>query len=244
MRIPGKLVLSSIFILAASGQALAETSLRHRLLESVSPTALYSVDDRVTVFKTADKEDVGAKLGKLCSEVSGSFTAAENSFACHGIFESSRVEAAYDDEQSFIFRTVEAQPLAYLSASIPSIEEITPLPNGKIAGEHASIDIYQYMYALCKKENGTPSVVISKRFGKIARYTEVGAEEAFSHLLSSGDGKDPWFFACEGEVRFMVEKDYQYKDGASSFYFHPKRGLEWVDYVKAEDGKLARLEAR
>lgn len=244
MRIPGKLTLSAIIILAAAGQARSEDSIRGKLLDSGIASIVYSVDDHTTLFRTSAKEDAAAILEKLCSERSGSFKAEETSFTCTGIFEASRVESASGDEQSFFLKTTEPQPLAYMNPSVPSIEKVAPPPNGKIAGDHASVDIYQYMYALCKKENGSPTVVISKRYGKIARYVEVGAEEAFSYLLTSGDGKDPWFFGCEGETRFMVEKDYQFApDGPNKFSFHPKRGLEWVEYVKAE-GSLAKLEKR
>lgn len=245
MRMPGKLMLSSVIMLAASGHAWSEDSLRQKLLDSGMPSALYSVDDHTTVFKTGADEDVGSKLEKICAEHEAAFNAGDGAYSCGGVFEASRLDSAAGQEQSFILKTADRQPLAYMNPSVPSLEELAPLPNGRIEGIHASIDIYQYMYALCKKENGTHSVVISKRFGKVARYTEVGAEEAFNYLLTSGDGKDPWFFACEGETKFLVEKDYQFNsDGANRFYFHPKRGLEWVDYVKAEDGKIARLDAR
>lgn len=245
MRIPVKPILSALILLAASGQAWAQDSLRHELLKSGTDLTLYSVDSHTTVVKAAEGADVASTLKGLCSGRQAAFTVNENVLTCEGVFEASRVESALGQETSYFIKTADEQPLVYTNLSIPPFEELTLPPNGRIAGDHASADIYQYMYALCKKENGTPSVVISKRFGKTARYTEVGAEEAFSYLLSSGDGKDPWFFACEGETRFMVEKDYQYDSSrASKFSFHLKRGLEWVDYVKAEDGKVARLEAR
>lgn len=245
MRIPVKPILPVFILFATQGLAWAQDSVRHELLESGLPQALYSVDDHTTVFKAGSPDDVASRLQAICSERKAAFTVHENAaLTCEGVFEASRMDAGTEDE-SYIIKTVEEQPLAYMSPSIPPLEEISLPPNGRIAGDHASVDIYQYMYALCKKENGTASVVISKRFGKVARYTEVGAEEAFGYLLASGDGRDPWFFACEGETRFMVEKDYQYNsDGANKFSFHSKRGLEWVDYVKSDDGKVAKLEAR
>lgn len=243
MRIPVRPILPALILLAASGQALAEDSLRHELLGSGVAMTLYSVDSHTTVLKTGTPDDVASKFEGLCSKRGASITVRENTYACEGVFEASKSPAA--QETSFFIKTVDEQPLVYVNPSIPPVEELTLPPNGRIKGDHASVDIYQYMYALCAKENGTASVVISKRLGKVARYTEVGAQEAFDYLLSSGDGKDPWFFACEGETRFMVEKDYQYdSNGANKFSFHLKRGLEWVDYVKAEDGKVAKLEAR
>lgn len=246
MRILKKLLLPAVAVLSLSGQAWSEDStLRQKLLDSGTFTALYSVDDHTTLIKAESLEDISSALGDICSGYEGSLISVDNSFKCEGVFEAAEVDSTGSEGQSILIKTEAAQPLAYKNPYIPSIEEVSAPPGGKIEGDYASIDIYQYMYALCKKENGTASVIVSKRFGKVARYTEVSAEEAFSHLLTAGEGKDPWFFACEGENRFIVEKDYQYSpDGANSFYFHPKRGLEWVDYVKAGSDKVASLEAR
>lgn len=242
MRIPGILTLTAILLLAASGHAWAGDSLRGDLLESRLPSALYSVDDHTTAFMA--EGDVASKLAGMCTERGGQFTASGDRFSCPGVFEASRI-VSEGPERSFIMKTVEAQPLAYLNPSIPAVDEISELPGGRIEGGHESVDIYQMAYALCEKEQGTASVVISRRYGKFARYSEVSAEEAFTYLLTSGDGKDPWFFACEGKKRFLVEKDYQYDpESDSAFYFHPKRGLEWVEYVKADSGPLASLVSR
>jgi len=238
-------MLPAIAVLSMSGQAWSEDStLRQKLLDSGTVAALYSVDDHTTVIKAESREDISSTLSAICSGHEGSLVSDENSFKCEGVFEASEVDST-SAGQSVLIKTEAAQPLAYKNPYIPSLEEVAAPPSGRIEGDYASIDIYQYMYALCKKENGTPSVIVSKRFGKVARYTEVSAQEAFSHLLASGEGKDPWFFACEGENRFIVEKDYQYSpDKANRFYFHPKRGLEWVDYVKADSDKVASLGTR
>lgn len=239
-----KLMLPAVAVLSMSGQAWSEDStLRQKLLDSGTVAAVYSVDDHTTLIKADSQEDISSTLSAICSGHEGSLISDDNSFKCEGVFEAAGVDST--EGQSVLIKTAAAQPLAYKNPYIPSLEEVTAPPSGKIEGDYASIDIYQYMYALCKKENGTASVIVSKRFGKVARYTEVSAEEAFSHLLTSGEGKDPWFFACEGENRFIVEKDYQYSpDGANKFYFHPKRGLEWVDYVKADSDKVASLGLR
>lgn len=244
MRILKKLVVPAVALLSFHGQAAAgETNLRGELLESVHISALYSVDDHTTLIKTGSTGEAEAALAEACSAAKATLSSGEGYFLCEGVFQASLMDSP-DESASFLIKTEETQPLAYRNPYIPSFEEIAAPPGGRIKGEWASVDIYQYMYALCKKENGTPSVIISKRLGKTARYTEVSAEEAFSQL-HAGEGKDPWFFACEGENRFIVEKDYQYStEVASSFYFHPKRGLEWVDYVKADSDKVASLKAR
>ena len=245
MRIIQKLILPATALLSLSGQAWSEDlSIRQELLESGKLSALYSVDDHTTLIKTGTIEDMNSVLVSACSAAKGALATEADSFSCEGVFNAAAVDSPGSEGSSFLLKTTDAQPLAYMNQYIPSLEEVAAPPGGKIKGDYASIDVYQYMYALCKKENGTPSVIVSKRFGKVARYTEVSAEEAFSHLLA-GEGKDPWFFGCEGENRFIVEKDYQFNpDGASSFYFHPKRGLEWVDYVKAGSDNVASLKAR
>jgi hypothetical protein len=246
LRIIQKLILPAVAVLSLSGQAFSEeASLRHELLGSAAVTAMYSIDEHTTLIKAASGEDVRSVLGAICSGHKSSLASDEDFFKCDGVFEAARVTVPDSEGQSILIKTEDAQPLAYKNPYIPSLEEVAAPAGGRMEGDYASIDIYQYMYALCKKENGTPAVIVSKRFGKFARYTEVSAEEAFSHLLSSGEGKDPWFFGCEGEKRFIVEKDYQSgPDGENRFYFHPKRGLEWVDYVKAGNDKVAVLETR
>ena len=245
MRILQKLILPAVAVLSLSGQAWSEdSSVREKLLESGAVAALYSVDDHTTLIKAGALEDMKSTLSAICSGHEGALASDGASFRCEGVFEAARVDSPEPESQSIMVKTESAQPLAYRNPYIPSIEEVAAPASGRIEGDYASIDIYQYMYALCKKENGTASVIVSKRLSKVARYMEVSAEEAFSHLLA-GEGKDPWFFACEGENRFIVEKDYQFNsDMANSFYFHPKRGLEWVDFVKAGSGKIASLGTR
>ena len=240
-----KLIFPALAVLALSGQAFSEeTNIRLSLLEDESVTALYTIDEFNTLVKADKWSSLDQTLEAICSGYKGEIETIDNSLKCEGVFTASKIDST-EPGKSVLITAETAQPLAYRNPSIPSMEELMPLPGGRIEGDHTSIDIYQYMYALCKKEGGTPSVVVSKRFGKTARYTEVSAGEAFDYLLESGEGRDPWFFACEGEKRFIVEKDYQHnQDGSNRFTFHPKRGLEWVDYVKAEDGKVASLEAR
>ncbi|MCC6503574.1 MAG: hypothetical protein IT362_10635 [Deltaproteobacteria bacterium] len=246
MRILRKLILPAVAVLTISGQAFSEeTDIRLTLLEDKSVTALYTIDEFNTLVISGADGSMDKALESICSEYKGEMATDADTLRCEGVFTASRIDPVTEEGHSIVITTETAQPLAYKNESIPSVEDVTAPPSGLIEGEHSSIDMYQYMYALCKKNGGTPSVVLSKRFGKTARYTEVGAQEAFGYLMASGEGKDPWFFACEGENRFIVEKDYQHNlDGSNRFTFHPKRGLEWVDYVKAEDGVVAALDAR
>ena len=246
MRMLKKLIFPAIVVMALSSQAFSEeTNIRLSLLEDESVTALYTIDEFNTLVKADKWNSLDQTLEAICSGYNGEIESNGNSLTCDGVFTASKIDSLAGEGQAVLITAETAQPLAYRNPSIPSMEELMPLPGGRIEGDHASIDIYQYMYALCKKDGGTPSVVVSKRFGKTARYTEVSAGEAFDYLLASGEGRDPWFFACEGEKRFIVEKDYQHNlDGSNRFTFHPKRGLEWVDYVKAGDSHVASLDAR
>lgn len=244
MRMLKKLMLPAAVVLSLSGQAFSEeTNIRQKLLENDSVIALYTIDEFNSLVETG--AGVDKALEAICSARAGVMKTEANKLKCDGVFTAAKMNMASHESVKTIVTAEAPQPLAYKNQSIPSIEDVVAPPSGRIEGEYASIDIYQYMYALCKKNNGTPVVVVSKRFGKIARYTEVSSEEAFGYLLESGEGKDPWFFACEGNNRFIVEKDYQIgENGSNRFTFHPKRGLEWVDYVKADNGTVASLEAR
>lgn len=109
-----------------------------------------------------------------------------------------------------------------------------------------SIDVYNQARAICNDEGGRPLAVVSRRFGGFVRLVEVTPDEAAEHIASGREGKYPWYLACEGEARFIVEKDYQYSPGEpEKFHLSRGRGLEWLDYIKAEEPeKIAGLEAR
>ncbi|OIJ74025.1 MAG: hypothetical protein A2V21_306960 [Deltaproteobacteria bacterium GWC2_55_46] len=229
--------------LIGNGAYAGEQSLRERLIGTGTVETLYSVDDHTTIVKAADGQALKG-LEALCSEYIGAGLVKEGAaMKCGAIFEASE-DLTQGKNPLYRIKSEEAQPVAYKIAALPPFEELSAPPDGRIEGGLGSIDVYQYMYALCKKEQGSHSIVISRRFGRFVRLVEVPSEEAFDYLLSSGDTKDPWFFACEGENRFIVEKDYQYDpDGEKKFYFRQDRGLESVDYIKSgEREKLARLE--
>lgn len=243
------LLAAAIASVGASAVFAEDLSLRDMLVASSPVQTLYSVDDHTTLVTTGDREGVRKELENACKAfgIEPVWTDAD-ALSCKGSFEAAKVELVSDEDpkvHNFIITSTAPQPIAYKNQVVPSFEEITAPPNGKLSGNYSSVDVYQYMYALCKKDNGKPAVVVSKRYGRFVRLTQVNATEAFNYLMASGDGKDPWFFACEGDKKFIVEKDYTYNmDENSTFYFHPNRGLEWVDYVKSgEKAKTAALEA-
>ncbi|WKZ32776.1 MAG: hypothetical protein QY316_12840 [Thermodesulfobacteriota bacterium] len=149
-----------------------------------------------------------------------------------------------------IYRIILAALLAALlasgGASAAGKGELPNLSGGPIDGNLAGIDVYNKMRAFCNEEGGRPLAVVSKRFGGFVRLVEVTPDDAAEHIASGGEGKYPWYLACEGDSRFIVEKDYRYSPGEpEKFHLSRGRGLEWLDYIKAEEPeKIARLEAR
>ncbi|MBZ0221288.1 MAG: hypothetical protein K8I01_12760 [Candidatus Methylomirabilis sp.] len=150
-----------------------------------------------------------------------------------------------------IYRIILAALLAALLASGGAraagsgLDELSALSGEYIDGSLTGIQVYNHIRALCKDEGGKPLAVVSKRFGRTVRLIEVTPDEAAEHIASSGKGKYPWYFACEGDPRFIIEKDYQYSPGEpQKFRLSRGRGLDWLDYVKAEEQeKIARFEA-
>lgn len=212
----------------------SEESVRARLLGSRSVDALYSIDDYLTVVSGNEAGDIEAELKAICTE---GLKIDGDGAVCGELFETRRLEGPKDSGKAFfIVLNASPQPFVYRN-SLPSLNELTAPVNGiKIKEGYRSVDLLQYMSALCKIENGTPEMVVSKRYGRTVRLTKVGGIEAFNYFLSSGEGKDPWYFACHGDQRFVIEKDYTYspKDEQRPFYYR-NRGLEGIDFVK-EDG--------
>ncbi|MBI2413818.1 MAG: hypothetical protein HYV24_11495 [Deltaproteobacteria bacterium] len=219
----------------------SEESLRGRLLGSRSVEALYSIDDYLTVISGKEAGPIEEELKSICTE---ELKIDGDSTVCGEFFESRRLEAPKGSNRIFyIVLNTAPQPFVYRN-SLPSINEIQTPANGmKIREGYKSIDLLQYMSALCKIDNGTPEIVVSKRYGRTVRLTKVGGIEAFNYFLSSGDGKDPWFFACHGDQKFVIEKDYTYspKDEMKVFYYE-NRGLEGIDFVKEEGMSPAQPE--
>lgn len=225
-------------------------NLRGRLLDIKSIETLYSIDDFYTLVTVegGKEEEAVTELKNLCAEAGGAFerVKGKNSpeIKCAGSFETVEVEekSSRNGKRSFLIKNAKPQPVAYKNPSLPSFNEISTPPNGRIKINYSSIELYEYMYALCKKENGVASFVIPKRNGKIVRLTQVNATEAFMYLLSAGNGKESWFFACEGDKRFVLEKEYTFEPSQGhKFNFFSNRGLEGVDYVRSNSGPDSHL---
>lgn len=246
MHIVKKLVPPALFIAAfgSFGQCMAEdSSLRERLAGLKSIGALYSIDQHTTFITASGSGALIEGISSVCSSYSLSLVERDGRHECPGLFEASLAGPA-DGAESYMIRSAEPQPVIYMNPLLPAMEELEAPREGRLSAGLTSIDAYQYLYALCQKTNGAHSLVVSKRSGRYARLVEVAPEEGFRHLMASGDGKDPWFFGCDGSSRFLAEKEYQYSpDGERKYLFHANRGIEWIDYVKAgEKEKIARLD--
>jgi len=240
-----KRLLMPVLALAFSGAAGAdagELNVRQRLLENTAVETLYSADGHTTLFTAARGSEALAAIGEVCGSLGASITSAGNVSKCADAF---TAEPAGREGRSYLIKSASPEPIAYKTPSVPPFEEIAAPPDGEMQGAFEGVDVYQYMYALCEKGNGRALTVISKRAGRFVRLVEAAPEEAFRHIVSSIDSKDPWFFACEGETKFIVEKDYGYgPDERGRFTFHQGRGLEWVDFKRAGDkDKLASLDS-
>jgi len=81
-----------------------------------------------------------------------------------------------------------------------------------------------------------------KRFGKFVRLAEATEAEVKGYITSTSDSS--WIMACKGENKFVVEKAFRTTSkGMDVASLHTNRGLEGVDYVKA-DYAVATVEER
>jgi len=242
-------------ILVAASSVAAGPSQRERLVESKAFSAVYAIDEHQTVAAVAPGGDGygRAREGfKALCEGSGAVLAREDhgtdgeSYACGSSFTASAAPGSVDGARSFIVRHAESQPLAYRTPVVPSYASLLEPAKGKLKESYSSAEIYQYVYALCKKENGNPAFVVPRRYGKYVRLTKVAPADAFEYLITSVEKKDAWYAACEGKKRFMLEKEYAYSEGAqASIIFHPNRGLEGISFVSSDEAPSlkSKLEA-
>ncbi len=244
MRI-AKWLLMPVMGLAFSGAACVdagELNIRQRLLEHTAVETLYSADEHTSLFTAASGSAALAAIGDVCGSLGASIMPEGSISRCADAF---TAEPAGSEGRSYILKSASPEPIAYKTPAVPPFEELAAPPDGEMKGALEGVDVYQYMYALCEKGNGKALAVISKRAGRFVRLVEASPEEAFRHIVTSIDSKDPWFFACEGETKFIVEKDYGYgTDDKDRFTFRQGRGLEWVDFQRAGDkDKLAGLDS-
>ena len=235
--------LFSTFFLAGSSLA-GQTSLREKLVESKTFSAVYAVDDNLTMATVAGSTDPAAVENGFKELCAGNGSVLERSndpkngetFSCPSSFTVTAAATAENGDRSFLIRHSDRQPLEYRTPAVPSFSRLLAPPKGRLKENYSNAEIYQYAYALCKKENGNPAFVVPKRYGKYTRLTKLPPADAFDYLVSSVKRKDAWYAACEGAKKFMLEKEYAYSDNdRESLIFHPNRGLEGISFIAPDD---------
>lgn len=256
----GKSIFAAFFlVLISAGAGFPEEpkSLRQKLFESESVAALYTIDGYFTMIKITpgvSEKDFSNELRGLCissgGEVEGHGQDDPYSVNCKGGFETlvffdETTPKSREAGKYLIISHESMQPLIYKSQAVAQLEDITAPKNGELKEKLNAFDSYQYFYALCKKNSGEPAYVISRKYGKYIRLTQVNAIEAFSYFLSNDERKDAWFFGCEGK-KFIAE-NYMYTPGEENrFFYYSKRGLDGINFVKATDSGnyMAGLKAK
>lgn len=199
-------------------------SVRERLSEDPNVESLYSIDAN---FSMISVKGAGA---------------AERDFTV--------VKEFQDNGKKYqIVRHSYNEPFMYKANAVPEYPSIGMLPDGRFDPEengYNAADLYEHLYAVCKKVEGTPSFVVPVKYGQYKRLTQVSAVDAFSYMVSTNNSNGSWFFACDGASRFVVEKDYGFKGFSRSVTIRSKRGLEGVSYIKTgrEVAEIAAYEAR
>lgn len=177
--------------------------------------------------------------------------------------------------RNFVIKHDMAQSYIYKQSKVPPIEQITMLHNGEInsldskskggffskmlsLNKPSSEELFQYVTALCKKENGIARIIVkSGRFvekpgGKVhitgeSGYLEYSLSEStmlngykyiFTGNFKNSGSEKEWYFACEGQHPFVVrEKEtIRYGDRGNAIssvkaFFAINRGLEEIDYA-------------
>ena len=245
------LVTGAVAIAALSTPALAieANSLRLRLVESSSAASIYTIDENSMLVTSTGPGQLAGELEGFCTRNGETLERVEEkgdrmlAVRCGKLFEAESLEGRQvNGKMVFNIKSAAPEPFAFKNPVYPAIDGLTAPPDGRLPGNYSSLDMYQYMYALCKKDGGTPATVITKRSGRSVRLAEAQDAEAFDYIFNSGDSKDPWYMECAGDKRFLVEKNYKYdlyQDNA--YIFHSNRGLDGINYVQLEGSRVASI---
>jgi len=99
-------------------------------------------------------------------------------------------------------------------------------------GGSNTVELYEHMSRLCAENGGKAVFVVPKEIGKYKRLSEVSSDEALDYVVSRLDTDSAWFMACNGPVRFMLEKNLKaMNNGVETASFYMNRGLEGVNYL-------------
>lgn len=248
-----KTAVTGIIIAAAlSSPAIAveEHSLRLRLMESGSVDSIYTIDESTMLVTSTGPGQVAGELEGFCTKNGATLEridkrgAASLAVKCGNLFEAESLEGRQvNGKLVFTIKSTVPEPFAFKNSLHPSFDKLSAPKDGRIPGSYSSLDMYQYMYALCKKDGGTPVTVITRRFGNTVRLSEAEDADAFDYVFNEGDNRDPWYMECSGEKRFLVEKSYKYDLYQDNAYeFHANRGLNGINFVQLESSRVASAE--
>jgi hypothetical protein len=208
---------------ASNAFATSTGSVRARLANDPDVEALYTIDDNFSMISVKNS-GVEAKDFTVVKEFSN------------------------NGRRYQIIRHREAEPFMYKGGAAPEYSVVQMLPNGEFSLNeegYGMADLYEHLYAACRKGNGTASFIIPVKYGQYKRLTQVSAVDAFSYMLSSDNGNGSWFIACEGASRFVAEKFY-IKGLSQTVNIRSNRGFEGVSYIKTskEVAALMAYQAR
>ncbi|MBI5810013.1 MAG: hypothetical protein HZB21_02330, partial [Deltaproteobacteria bacterium] len=205
---------------AFAGEVTNSPGLRQGLMDSAAVGSLYSIDDYTTMAAPPHED----KIGLLERELNVFGVKDRNAVSIEKKVQGGRT--------SFIIKRSAKEPFAYRSPNLPAYGDIKAPEGNRIETSYSGIDMFEYVYALCNKENGAPVFVIPRRYGRFSRLTETKAYEAFDYLMDAGDGA-PWVAACIGGSRkFFVENEMSASGENNTYLFYAGRGLEHVNFVE------------
>lgn len=114
-------------------------------------------------------------------------------------------------------------------APLPNIKEAASYASIDIKGTHTPTEVFRHFSSECAE--GKLLFLASLKEGRFVRLTLLNNSDAASYMETDGDGKYPWLLACDGETKFLVEKEHSFAPGSSSFRLYKGRALEGIDYA-------------
>lgn len=112
---------------------------------------------------------------------------------------------------------------------LPNIKEAANYASIDIKGTHTPIEVFRHFSSECS--GGKLYFLASLKGGRFVRLTLLNYQDAASYMETDGDGKYPWLLACDGDTKFLVEKEYSSGPGRGSFRLYKGRALEGIDYA-------------
>lgn len=126
--------------------------------------------------------------------------------------------------------------------TLPTISETPGYSYIELDARHNAKDIFNHFVSECGP-SGKLLFLGTLRDASHLRLTLLSANEAAGYIETDGDGKYPWLLACDGEEKFLVEKDQQYGNKEAKVRLYKGRALEGIDYAQERSSAPAVLTA-